>query len=102
MAVVGANQWRGGYKEYTSTGKISSSYIPENMEPDSYLGKIVRNCDLKHSMHKEYSEFEALSKADLVWGGQTLILKVLPFDTLTVGLQIQVTLWQLPKRSLAH
>ncbi|XP_041830516.1 integrin alpha-M-like [Melanotaenia boesemani] len=37
MAMVGANQWRGGYKRYTgSTQRVS--YEPMAIEPDSYLG----------------------------------------------------------------
>ncbi|XP_069011777.1 integrin alpha-M [Embiotoca jacksoni] len=38
MATVGANQWKGGYMQYSSTGQKVSSYEPENMKPDSYLG----------------------------------------------------------------
>ncbi|XP_041818025.1 integrin alpha-M-like [Chelmon rostratus] len=37
-AIVGANQWRGGFLQYTSQGQRSSSYEPAQMEPDSYLG----------------------------------------------------------------
>lgn len=36
MAIVGANQWKGGYLEYTDR---KSSFEPENIQPDSYLGK---------------------------------------------------------------
>ncbi|CAN9509075.1 unnamed protein product [Ophioblennius macclurei] len=49
LAVVGANQWRGGYKRYTQTGGVKTPYEPQSMEPDSYLGysmaiaKINRN-----------------------------------------------------------
>ncbi|XP_044193373.1 integrin alpha-M-like [Thunnus albacares] len=38
MGIVGANQWKGGYQHYTSTGQKRISYEPSNMEPDSYLG----------------------------------------------------------------
>ncbi|XP_044193380.1 integrin alpha-M-like [Thunnus albacares] len=38
MGIVGANQWKGGYQKYTSTGQKWISYEPSNMEPDSYLG----------------------------------------------------------------
>ncbi|XP_044193365.1 integrin alpha-M-like [Thunnus albacares] len=37
MGIVGANQWKGGYQHYTSTGQKGIS-PPSNMEPDSYLG----------------------------------------------------------------
>ncbi|XP_061564407.1 integrin alpha-D-like [Cololabis saira] len=37
MAVVGANQWRGGYKRYARQ-TLSSEYEPESLETDSYLG----------------------------------------------------------------
>ena len=36
MAVVGANEWKGGYMRYKGSKK--SSYEPENMKTDSYLG----------------------------------------------------------------
>ncbi|XP_053269089.1 integrin alpha-M [Pleuronectes platessa] len=38
MGTVGANQWRGGYMEYTLSGQELSSYEPLFMEQDSYLG----------------------------------------------------------------
>ncbi|XP_067431757.1 integrin alpha-M-like [Thunnus thynnus] len=38
MGIVGANQWKGGYQQYTSTGQKRISYESSNMEPDSYLG----------------------------------------------------------------
>ncbi|XP_062234759.1 integrin alpha-M-like [Platichthys flesus] len=38
MGTVGANQWRGGYMEYTLSGQKRSSYEPLSMEQDSYLG----------------------------------------------------------------
>uniref|UniRef100_A0A3Q3VMR9 VWFA domain-containing protein n=1 Tax=Mola mola TaxID=94237 RepID=A0A3Q3VMR9_MOLML len=40
MGIVGANQWKGGFKKFTSTGKERISYEPTTniMEPDSYLG----------------------------------------------------------------
>ena len=41
MGIVGANQWKGGYQHYTSTGQKRISYEPSNMEPDSYLGKNI-------------------------------------------------------------
>ncbi|XP_041830519.1 integrin alpha-M-like [Melanotaenia boesemani] len=37
MAVVGANQWRGGYNQYRGH-TLTGSYEPMAMEPDSYLG----------------------------------------------------------------
>ncbi|XP_053197893.1 integrin alpha-M-like [Scomber japonicus] len=37
MAIVGANQWRGGFKEY-NTSKMFNSYQPLDIELDSYLG----------------------------------------------------------------
>ncbi|RVE59544.1 hypothetical protein OJAV_G00189790 [Oryzias javanicus] len=36
MGIVGANQWRGGYKRYDSSTTVS--YESMNVEPDSYLG----------------------------------------------------------------
>lgn len=36
MGIVGANQWKGGYLQYTGT---ESSFEPLDMEADSYLGK---------------------------------------------------------------
>ncbi|XP_022599094.1 integrin alpha-M-like [Seriola dumerili] len=36
MAVVGANQWRGGFLRYTRTSQLP--FEPVSMEPDSYLG----------------------------------------------------------------
>ncbi|CAB1440042.1 unnamed protein product [Pleuronectes platessa] len=38
MGTVGANQWKGGYMEYTLSGQKLSSYEPLFMEQDSYLG----------------------------------------------------------------
>ncbi|XP_070708468.1 integrin alpha-X [Pempheris klunzingeri] len=38
MAVVGANQWRGGYLQNTDRGELGASYQPDNIQPDSYLG----------------------------------------------------------------
>ncbi|XP_027145041.1 integrin alpha-M-like isoform X1 [Larimichthys crocea] len=38
MGIVGANQWKGGYMKYTSSGMKSGSYEPLNVESDSYLG----------------------------------------------------------------
>ncbi|XP_075312870.1 integrin alpha-M-like isoform X1 [Odontesthes bonariensis] len=35
MSIVGANQWRGGYKKHTSR---TVSYEPRDIDPDSYLG----------------------------------------------------------------
>ncbi|XP_072228952.1 integrin alpha-M-like isoform X1 [Leuresthes tenuis] len=35
MSIVGANQWRGGYKKHTSRTML---YEPMDIEPDSYLG----------------------------------------------------------------
>ncbi|XP_061765403.1 integrin alpha-X-like isoform X2 [Nerophis ophidion] len=36
LSAVGANQWRGGFLTYTSGSP--SSYLPVDIEPDSYLG----------------------------------------------------------------
>ncbi|XP_023805044.1 integrin alpha-M-like [Oryzias latipes] len=36
MGIVGANQWKGGYKRYSNS--VSVSYGSEKMETDSYLG----------------------------------------------------------------
>ncbi|KAM9425193.1 integrin alpha-M-like [Pholidichthys leucotaenia] len=38
MAVVGANQWKGGYATYSTGGRKVTSYEPLSLEPDSYLG----------------------------------------------------------------
>uniref|UniRef100_A0A3B4Z2L9 Integrin alpha-M-like n=1 Tax=Stegastes partitus TaxID=144197 RepID=A0A3B4Z2L9_9TELE len=38
MAIVGANEWRGGYMQYTRTGTKVNSYEPTSMKTDSYLG----------------------------------------------------------------
>ncbi|XP_072229021.1 uncharacterized protein [Leuresthes tenuis] len=35
MSIVGANQWRGGYKKHTSRTML---YEPKDVDPDSYLG----------------------------------------------------------------
>nr|XP_046233679.1 integrin alpha-M-like isoform X2 [Scatophagus argus] len=38
MGIVGANQWKGGFLQYTRQGTKMGSYEPSYMEPDSYLG----------------------------------------------------------------
>ncbi|XP_040885428.1 integrin alpha-M-like isoform X2 [Toxotes jaculatrix] len=38
MAIVGANQWKGGFQRYTFNGWKSSTYEPSYVEPDSYMG----------------------------------------------------------------
>lgn len=38
MSIVGANQWKGGYTQYTRAGVKVNSFEPASMEPDSYLG----------------------------------------------------------------
>ncbi|XP_034563343.1 LOW QUALITY PROTEIN: integrin alpha-M-like [Notolabrus celidotus] len=38
MGVVGANTWRGGFESYTASGQHRSSYEPNDMAADSYLG----------------------------------------------------------------
>ncbi|XP_060951248.1 integrin alpha-D-like [Limanda limanda] len=38
MGTVGANQWKGGFMEYTLSGQKRSSYEPLFTEQDSYLG----------------------------------------------------------------
>ncbi|XP_026018702.1 integrin alpha-M-like [Astatotilapia calliptera] len=38
MSIVGANQWRGGYVQYTTGGQKVKTYEDVSFEPDSYLG----------------------------------------------------------------
>uniref|UniRef100_A0AAZ1XG38 VWFA domain-containing protein n=1 Tax=Oreochromis aureus TaxID=47969 RepID=A0AAZ1XG38_OREAU len=38
MSIVGANQWRGGYVQYTTGGQKLKTYEDVSFEPDSYLG----------------------------------------------------------------
>ncbi|KAK2820324.1 hypothetical protein Q5P01_023283 [Channa striata] len=38
MAIVGANQWKGGFLTYTARGTEESTFEPGEIEPDSYLG----------------------------------------------------------------
>uniref|UniRef100_I3KW07 VWFA domain-containing protein n=1 Tax=Oreochromis niloticus TaxID=8128 RepID=I3KW07_ORENI len=38
MSIVGANQWRGGYVQYTTGGEKLKTYEDASLEPDSYLG----------------------------------------------------------------
>ncbi|CAI5659055.1 unnamed protein product [Oreochromis niloticus] len=38
MSIVGANQWRGGYVQYTTGGQKLKTYEDVSLEPDSYLG----------------------------------------------------------------
>ncbi|RVE59543.1 hypothetical protein OJAV_G00189780 [Oryzias javanicus] len=38
MGTVGANEWRGGFREYNYIGKLSGVYEPMDLEQDSYLG----------------------------------------------------------------
>ncbi|CAI5659025.1 unnamed protein product [Oreochromis niloticus] len=38
MSIVGANQWRGGYVQYTTGGEKLKTYEDVSLEPDSYLG----------------------------------------------------------------
>ncbi|KAE8284272.1 Integrin alpha-X CD11 antigen-like family member C [Larimichthys crocea] len=45
MGIVGANQWKGGYMKYTSSGMKSGSYEPLNVESDSYLASARINCN---------------------------------------------------------
>lgn len=42
MGIVGANQWKGGFTKYTLADRMLSSYEPEFMEQDSYLGKNIK------------------------------------------------------------
>ena len=61
MTIVGANQWRGGFKEY-NTSKMFNSYQPLDIELDSYLGKniivhivhavVYLHCSTVHPKHK--------------------------------------------------
>lgn len=48
MGLVGANQWKGGYQQYFTSGSKGSSFEPQNIEPDSYLGKYDHNNKLTH------------------------------------------------------
>ncbi|XP_023805045.1 integrin alpha-M-like [Oryzias latipes] len=38
MGTVGANEWRGGYREYKYDGMMLGSYEPMDLDQDSYLG----------------------------------------------------------------
>uniref|UniRef100_A0A3P8P5U6 VWFA domain-containing protein n=1 Tax=Astatotilapia calliptera TaxID=8154 RepID=A0A3P8P5U6_ASTCA len=38
MSIVGANQWKGGYVQYTTGGQKVKTYEDVSFEPDSYLG----------------------------------------------------------------
>ncbi|XP_030610791.1 integrin alpha-M-like [Archocentrus centrarchus] len=38
MSIVGANQWKGGYVQYTAGGQKVKTYEDVSLEPDSYLG----------------------------------------------------------------
>uniref|UniRef100_A0A1A8V1X9 VWFA domain-containing protein n=1 Tax=Nothobranchius furzeri TaxID=105023 RepID=A0A1A8V1X9_NOTFU len=39
MSIVGANQWRGGYRKYSlQNAALTGSYEPQSIEPSSYLG----------------------------------------------------------------
>ncbi|XP_042071720.1 integrin alpha-X-like [Haplochromis burtoni] len=38
MSIVGANQWKGGYVQYTTEGQKVKTYEDVSLEPDSYLG----------------------------------------------------------------
>nr|XP_024659327.1 integrin alpha-M-like [Maylandia zebra] len=38
MSIVGANQWEGGYVQYTAEGQKVRTYEDVSLEPDSYLG----------------------------------------------------------------
>lgn len=38
MAAVGANQWRGNFQQYLTSGQTMSPFSPSSMDPDSYLG----------------------------------------------------------------
>ncbi|XP_030610790.1 integrin alpha-M-like [Archocentrus centrarchus] len=38
MSNVGANQWKGGYMQYTTEGQKVKTYEDVSLEPDSYLG----------------------------------------------------------------
>lgn len=41
MAIVGANEWKGGFLQYSSSGLKTGSYEAD-IETDSYLGKNVQ------------------------------------------------------------
>uniref|UniRef100_I3KW12 VWFA domain-containing protein n=1 Tax=Oreochromis niloticus TaxID=8128 RepID=I3KW12_ORENI len=38
MSIVGANEWKGGYVQYTTGGQKLKTYEDVSFEPDSYLG----------------------------------------------------------------
>ncbi|XP_039870486.1 integrin alpha-M-like [Simochromis diagramma] len=38
VSIVGANQWKGGYVQYTTGGQKLKTYEDVSLEPDSYLG----------------------------------------------------------------
>uniref|UniRef100_A0AAX7TE05 VWFA domain-containing protein n=1 Tax=Astatotilapia calliptera TaxID=8154 RepID=A0AAX7TE05_ASTCA len=38
MSIVGANQWKGGYVQFTTGGQKLKTYEDVSLEPDSYLG----------------------------------------------------------------
>ncbi|XP_026018700.1 integrin alpha-M-like [Astatotilapia calliptera] len=38
MSIVGANQWKGGYVQYTTGGEKLKTYEDVSLEPNSYLG----------------------------------------------------------------
>lgn len=38
MAVVGANQWKGGFLKYKTRENQMETFNPSDMDPDSYLG----------------------------------------------------------------
>ncbi|MEQ2211127.1 hypothetical protein XENOCAPTIV_027482, partial [Xenoophorus captivus] len=51
MTMVGANQWKGGYKKYSlSSAQTTGSFEPSFMETDSYLGKNMLKTDLLDSV----------------------------------------------------
>ncbi|XP_042073935.1 integrin alpha-X-like [Haplochromis burtoni] len=41
MSIIGANQWKGGYVQYTTGGQKVKTYEDVSLEPDSYLGKNI-------------------------------------------------------------
>ncbi|XP_026018701.1 integrin alpha-M-like [Astatotilapia calliptera] len=43
MSIIGANQWKGGYVQYTTGGQKVKTYEDVSLEPDSYLGYSMAN-----------------------------------------------------------
>ncbi|XP_063337382.1 integrin alpha-M-like isoform X2 [Pelmatolapia mariae] len=48
MSIVGANQWKGGYVQYTTRGQKVKIYEDVSLEPDSYLGYSMAIAKSRH------------------------------------------------------